>query len=401
MKKSNSTEDTDKFHELKSTVQKEIRKNYNKYLEDIIDPETDKGNKKLWGMVKRLKKKLSSCSPLKAHGKLMNDTYGEAEALNKQFQSVFNPTTHITLPDMGPSSFPSMKKFKFTVPGILKLLQDIKIHKATGPDKMVPRLLHDFAHILAGPLVEIFNKSLETSYVPHDWQTANVVPIYKKGERYKPLNYRPVFLTCICCKIMEHEIASNLMKQLESEKILYEWQHGFRSKRSTETQLLTLVHELSDNLDHKKQVDIAVLDFSKAFKVSHKHLAIKLAYYGIRSSTLAWINSFLTNRTQQVVLEGIASGTVDVTSGVPQGSVFGPILFLIFINDLPQSLTSKVRFFADDAILYIEVASADDCQMLQSDLNKLTEWEEKWLMSFNPSKCEVLTVTCKNQTYLI
>ena len=112
---------------------------------------------------------------------------------------------------------------------------------------------------------------------------------------------------------------------------------------------------------------------------------------------MAWINSFLTNRTQQVVLEEIASGTVDVTSGVPQGSVLGPILFLIFINDLPQSLSSKVRLFADDAILYFEVAFADDCQMLQSDLNKLTEWEEKWLMSFNPSKCEVLTVTRKKQ----
>ena len=170
---------------------------------------------------------------------------------------------------------------------------------------------------------------------------------------------------------------------------------------STETQELTLVHQLSDNLDRKKQVHIAVLDFSKAFdKGTHKHLAIKLAYYGIRGSTLTLINSFLINRTQQVVLEGIASGTVDVTSGVPQGSVLGLILFLIFINDLPQSLSSKVRLFADDEILYFEVASADDCQMLQSDLNKLTEWEEKWLMSFNPSKCEVLTVTRKKQPTL-
>ena len=115
---------------------------------------------------------------------------------------------------------------------------------------------------------------------------------------------------------------------------------------------------------------------------------------------MAWINSFLTNRTQQVVLEGIASGIVDVTSGVPQGSVLGPILFLIFMNDLSQSLSSKVRLFADDAILYFEVASADDCQMLQSDLYKLTEWEEKWLMSFNQSKCEVLTVTRKKQPTL-
>ena len=134
------------------------------------------------------------------------------------------------------------------------------------------------------------------------------------------------------------------------------------------------------------------------------HLAIKSEYYSIifRGSTLAWINYFLTNRTQQVVLRGIASGTADVTSGVPHGSVLGPLMFFIFINDLPQCLSSKIRLFADDAILYLEVASVDDCQVLQSDLNKLTEWEEKWLMSFDPSKCEVpvLTVTCKKQPTL-
>ena len=186
---------------------------------------------------------------------------------------------------MGRSSFPSMKKIKFTVPGILKLLQDIKIHKAPRPDKIVPRLLHDFSHILAEPLVDFLNKSPETCDVTHDRQTANVAPMLKKGERYKPSKYIPVYLTCICCKIMEHVIASNLMKHLESKNILYRWQHGFRSKRSTETQLLTLVHELSDTLDRKKQVDIVVLDFNKAFDtVSHKHLPIKLDYYGMRRS---------------------------------------------------------------------------------------------------------------------
>ena len=174
---------------------------------------------------------------------------------------------------------------------------------------------------------------------------------------------------------MGHVISSNIMKHLKSENIIFEWQHGFRSKSSTETQLLKMVHELTNSLDHKKDID--VLDFSKAFdKVSHTHLANKLDYYGIRCSTLAWINYFLSNRTQQVVLEGVASGTVDVTSGVPQGSVLGPILFLLYINDLPKSLTSKVRIFADDAIVYKKINSADDCQILQNDLAELTSWED-------------------------
>ena len=155
------------------------------------------------------------------------------------------------------------------------------------------------------------------------------------------------------------------MKHLESENILFEWQHGFRSKRSTETQLLTIVHELSDSLDHKKQVDIAVLDFIKAFdKVSLTHLAIKLDYYGIRGHTLAWINSFfLANRTQKVILEGVASGTVIVTSGVSQCYVLGSILFLKYINDVPKSLASEVIFFVDNAIVYKKINSADDCQI--------------------------------------
>ena len=159
------------------------------------------------------------------------------------------------------------------------------------------------------------------------------------------------------------------MEHLESNKILYDWQHGFRSKRSTETQLVTLIHELGKNLDNRKQTDITVLDFSKAFdKVSHQLLFTKLDHYGIRGSTLCWINSFLSDRTQKVIIEGAVPDTVKVTSGVPQGSVLTPILFLIYINDFPNSLLSKVRLFADDAIVYREINSLQNCLELQNEL---------------------------------
>ena len=195
----------------------------------------------------------------------------------------------------------------------------------------------------------------ESGIVPEDWGQANVASMFKKGEKYRPLNYRPVSLTGICCKLLEHIVLRNLMEHLENNKISYDWQHGFQSKRSTETQLVTLIHELGENLDNRKQTDITVLDFSNAFdKVSHQLLSIKLDYYGIWGSTLRWINSFLSHRTQKVIQEGSVSDSVKVTSGVPQGSVLGPIFFLIYINDLPNSLLSKVWLFAYDAIVYRE-----------------------------------------------
>ena len=145
---------------------------------------------------------------------------------------------------MGPSPFSPMTNFQISENGVLKLL---KIHKAPGPDGIVPRILRDYANQLAEPLSYIFQKSLDSSIVPSDWQQANVVPIFKKGEKYKPSNYRPVSLTCICCKLLEHVVVRNIMTHLETNQILYDWQHGFRAKKSTETQLVTLIHELYKN----------------------------------------------------------------------------------------------------------------------------------------------------------
>ena len=174
------------------------------------------------------------------------------------------------------------------------------------------------------------------------------------------------------------------MSHPESQSILYKWQHGFRARHSTETQF---IHELSENLDHRTQTDLIVLDFSKAFdKVSHKHLILKLKYYGINSTVIAWINSFLTSRTQSVTLEEFQSDHIAVTSGVPQGSVFGPILFLIYINDLPNEIKSSIRLFADDAIMYRQILSQTDCTALQNDIHTLEKWEQKWIMTYRDMK---------------
>ena len=186
------------------------------------------------------------------------------------------------------------------------------------------------------------------------------------------------------------------MKHLDAHQILTDQQHGFRKKRSCESQLILTLQDLASALEENEQIDAILLDFSKAFdKVSHQRFAIKLHHYGIRGHLLKWIQSFLANRSQQVMVEGHASTPAPVTSGVPQGTVLGPLLFLIYINDLPMKVSSTTRLFADDSLLYHRIRSPEDARILQEDLDKLQDWEKEWQMSFNPIKCEVIRVTNK------
>ena len=229
-----------------------------------------------------------------------------------------------------------------------------------------------------------------------DWRQGNIAPIFKKGDKHKPSNYRPVSLTSIWSKLIEHIVFSNVRRHLDTHNILAEEQHGFRSKRSCESQLITFVQELFNKVAGGGQVDTVVLDFSKAFdKVPHARLLNKLDFYGIRSKTHDWVGAFLNKRQHRVVLDGFLSNTAEVLSGVPQGTVLGPTLFLIFINDLPQSVNSSVRLFADDCVLYREIRCRQDTVTLQQDLYALHRWEQLWLMEFNPGKCFVLNITRK------
>ena len=189
---------------------------------------------------------------------------------------------------------------------------------------------------------------------------------------------------------MEHIIASNLSKHLNKLNILYELQHGFREKCSCETQLIQLVEDLGRQLSLGKQTDLILLDFSKSFdKVNRLKLLYKLSCFGVKGNTLNWIQSFLIGRTQTVVLDGESSEEVKVTSGVPQGSVLGPLLFRLYINDLSENIQSQVRLFADDTAVYLTVTNMQDSQVLQSDQH----WERTWDMQFNPGKCQVIHIT--------
>ena len=203
-----------------------------------------------------------------------------------------------------------MPRIEISINGILKLLYNLKPGKAAGPDKIRPLILKELRVELAHIIKIIFERSLETGKLPTNWCKANVTPIYKKGDKSLASNYRRISLTCILCKVLEHILASSIVRHLDGQGLMYDLQHGFREKRSSETQLIMLVEDLARNAGLGKQTDLILLDFSKAFdKVNHSKLIWKLHNYGIRSNVLNWIVAFLGDRAQKVVVGGEESDT--------------------------------------------------------------------------------------------
>ena len=258
------------------------------------------------------------------------------------------------------------------------------------------RLLQSLAKEITPVVHFIFTQSLCTGELPTEWTQANVAPIFKKGSKLQAVNYRPVSLTCITCKLFEHIICKHILAHLEDHKILTDLQHGFRSGRSCETQLVTTFQDLSQMHNKKgSQIDIAILDFSKDFDmVPHDGLLSKLKHYGIDEKIWLWIYNFLKkNRKQSVVVDGKQSSLIDVVPGVPQSTVLGPLLFLLHINDLPSVVSSEVRLFADDCLIYRNVKNKEDQIALQKDLNLLENWGNTWGMRFNAAKCNIMRVS--------
>ena len=400
-KKFRTTENYETYVYFRNLVTFEVRKT--KLEKEINLARRSKTNPKLIYQYISSKTKTKDTIPNldKPEGGTTTDDKEKASVLNKFFGSVFTEEGDTQLPECeGISCDTILDKIDISLDDVMKILNSLNVNKSCGPDGVHPRVLKELCNELSIPLKKLFDKTMLDGRIPKKWKVAEVRPIFKKGNKASPNNYRPVSLTSIVCKIFENFVRNSIYSHLIDHDMLALEQFGFCKGRSCTTQLLVTLNDWFLNIDQNIPTDSVYLDFSKAFDcVPHKRLMSKLHSYGIRGNVYNWILDFLSDRSQFVSINNCNSDSIPVTSGVPQGSVLGPTLFVYYINDLPQIASNIVKIFANDTKLYTKITSELDCLRLQEDIDSLVKWSDKWLMKFNSSKCKILHVGKNNPKF--
>ena len=371
-----------------------ITKTAKKRFEQSIIRNVKTEPKGFWGYVRDKTKSKTMVADLKdLNGNLVCDDYGKADLLNTFFASVFvnEPPGELPLFDIRYHGVP-VTSLKTDMEALTIQLKNLNPSKSMGPDGCHPRVLRETYDIINRPLQTIFDKTFTEGKVPNIWKDANVTALFKnKGDKSETANYRPVSLTCLPSRICERTVRDKIMNHMTVNNLFTDCQFGFRHKRSCILQLLDVLDDWTKYYDDNKQIDAVYLDIKKAFdSIPHRRLLSKLENYGIGGNILKWIEDFLKERRQRVVLNGKYSNWEKVTSGVPQGSVLGPVLFIIYVNDIPDSLESFSKIFADDTKVYTAVKDRKDQIKLQEDLLKLCKWSKLWLLDFSVQKCKVI-----------
>lgn len=377
--------------------------------ENKVINDTKRNTKAFYGYAKKFASCKSKVGPLiNEKGEKTEDPVEMSKILKEQYEKAFNnkstkpeikinsesnDVNEVNLEDFF-SEKGNFNDINIDIDDIISAIKETKINSAPGPDSFPPLLLHKCKEELAIPLKMIMNKSIKTNKVPQIWKAANITCIHKGGDKSKAINYRPVSLTSILAKLMERIIRWYLVQYLELNNAFPDSQHGFRSGRSTISQLLEHYENIIQALEEKSNIDIIMLDYSKAFdKINISILLHKLKKLGISGSVGKWLGNFLLERKQKVSVSKHLSDPSDIISGVPQGTILAPILFLIYIADIGDNLThSSITSYADDSKISKIIATLMDGQHLLCDLHKLFNWTEENLMTFNIDKFEVLRI---------
>ncbi|CAH8429151.1 unnamed protein product [Schistosoma bovis] len=382
------------YQTARNTCASTLRKSRKLHEEKIVK-ESIECPKRLYSYINQRTKRRGNIPTLwedSTAASLVEDDFGKAQVFSKYFSNVY--TIEAPFPSVYTDS-PTHTLDSVTIKelDVFGLLNKLDIGKSTGPDELHPRLLKELSNFVANPLSICFNLSVTQGRLPKDWKNAIVGPVLKTGTKQKPANYRPVSLTSVVVKILEKIIRKELFKYLDKNRILSEKQYGFRIGCSCLTNLLVARESWCALKDQKLPVDTAFIDFSKAFdKVPHNWLLYKLRNVGIGSNLFMWIKDFLVGRQQRVRVNSKLSSRGTVLSGVPQGTVLGPVLFLLYVNDLPCLLSSSVLLYADDVKLWRTIRCKSDSLELQNDLKKLSEWSQTWQSPINTSKCVVMHI---------
>ena len=383
-KSNNSVLSKQLLQSLQQHLSKSIENAKNKYFfrisEKLNNPNTS--IKCYWSLIKTLLngKKVPCIPPVYDNNRYVTDFKEKCQLFNSYFSEQCTLLKNIsTLPNTCSKHTNNiLDTIVFSKEDIYKIIKNLNPNKAHGHDMISIRMIKLCGISICKPLEIIFQNCLRSGKFPSEWKKANVVPTFKKGDKQCIKNYRPVSLLPVCGKVFEQLLYNKMFSFFSENDLVSPKQSGFRPGDSCTNQLLSIAHEILSAFDDGHEVRGVFLDISKAFdRVWHEGLLFKLQQYGISGELITLIKDFLSCRKQRVVLNGQHSSWADVKAGVPQGSILGPLLFLIYINDLPNGLNSNVKLFADDTSLFSVVHNiTDSANLLNIDLSKINEWAQ-------------------------
>ena len=402
-KQTKRTEHWNKYKTIRNDTTNLLRSSKQTYFDNLSEKLKTNNNlngKDWWKTLKTFisNNDKSPIPPLKDNDMIYADDNEKANLLNAYFktQSDLNDTNK-EVPHINITNHNRLSTIQTTPDEVKSIIDTLKTGKAAGPDNINNYILRTCARELSYPLSNLFNFSFSTSKVPKIWKQANVTPVFKKDDPTDCKNYRPISLLSTVGKVIEKIVHKHVFNFFKDNNVITSLQSGFVPGDSTVNQLVDIYNTFCKALDNGLEVRAIFCDISKAFdRVWHKGLLAKLKSVGITDSLLNWFQNYLRDRKQRVVLPGGLSEWENISAGVPQGSILGPLLFLVYINDIVQEINSTIRLFADDTSLYIIVESPEEAaNTLNQDLNRISAWAEKWLVSFNPQKTDSMILSRK------